>query len=84
MGRGPRTPAERIRLSNLTPAERAAVERVIKLLTTARDSDNDAERLAAYSRARTELARLDRAGVIHMPRTAQAVLDVAGRGQLPA
>jgi hypothetical protein len=79
-----RDAAERIRLSNLTPAERAAVERVIKLLTTARDSDNDAERLAAYSRARTELARLDRAGVIHMPRTAQAVLDVAGRGQLPA
>ena len=75
---------ERIRLSNLTPEERNAVERVIKLLTTARDSDNDAERLAAYARARNELARLDRAGVIHMPRTAQAALDVAGRGQLPA
>ena len=57
---------------------------MIKLLTTARDSDNDAERLAAYSRARTELARLDRAGVIHMPRTALAALEVAGRGQLPA
>ena len=40
--------------------------------------------LAAYARARNELARLDRAGVIHMPRTAQAALDVAGRGQLPA
>jgi hypothetical protein len=76
--------AERIRLSNLAPAERGAVERVIKLLTTARDSDNDAERLAAYARARAELAKLDRAGVIHMPRTAQAVLEVAGRGQLPA
>jgi hypothetical protein len=57
---------------------------VIKLLTTARDSDNDAERLAAYARARAELAKLDRAGVIHMPRTAQAALEVAGRGQLPA
>jgi hypothetical protein len=79
-----RDAAERIRLSNLTPAERGAVERVIKLLTTARDSDNDAERLAAYARARSELARLDRAGVIHMPRTAQAVLEVDGRGQLPA
>ncbi|MDT7579887.1 MAG: hypothetical protein QOK35_1151 [Pseudonocardiales bacterium] len=79
-----RDAAERIRLSNLTPAERAAVERVVKLLTTARDSDNDAERLAAYSLARAELARLDRAGVIHMPRTAQAALEVAGRGQLPA
>jgi hypothetical protein len=79
-----RDAAERIRLSNLTPAERGAVERVIKLLTTARGSDNDAERLAAYARARTELAKLDRAGVIHMPRTAQAVLEVDGRGQLPA
>ena len=58
-----RQAAERIRLSTLTPAERATVERVIKLLTTARDSDNDAERLAAYSRARSELAKLDKAGV---------------------
>ena len=82
--RAARDAAERIRLSNLAPEERSAVERVIKLLTTARDSDNDAERLAAYARARSELARLDRAGVIHMPRTAQAALDVAGRGQLPA
>ena len=79
-----RDAAERIRLSRLSPDERHAVERVIKLLTTARDSDSDAERLTAYARARTELAKLDRAGVIHMPRTAQAALDVAGRGQLPA
>ena len=82
--RAARDAAERIRLSNLAPEERHAVERVIKLLTTARDSDNDAERLTAYARARSELARLDRAGVIHMPRTAQAALEVAGRGQLPA
>ena len=79
-----RDAAERIRLSGLSPDERHAVERVIKLLTTARDSDNNAERLAAYGRARTELAKLDRAGVIHLPRTAQAALDVAARGQLPA
>jgi hypothetical protein len=79
-----RDAAERIRLSNLSPAERGAVERVIKLLTTARDSDSDAERLAAYARARAELVKLDRAGVIHLPRTAQASLEVAGRGQLPA
>lgn len=82
--RAARDAAERIRLSHLAPEERGAVERVIKLLTTARDSDNDAERLAAYSRARNELARLDRAGVIHMPRTAQVALEIAGRGQLPA
>ena len=60
--RAARDAAERIRLSNLAPEERSTVERVIKLLTTARDSDNDAERLAAYARARNELARLDRAG----------------------
>jgi hypothetical protein len=76
--------ADRIRLSGLSPAERGTVERVIKLLTTARDSDSDPERLAAYARARAELAKLDRAGVIHLPRTAQAALDEAARGALPA
>jgi hypothetical protein len=76
--------ADRIRLSGLSPAERASVERVIKLLTTARDSDSDPERLVAYSRARAELAKLDRAGVIHLPRTAAAALDAAARGALPA
>jgi hypothetical protein len=76
--------ADRIRLSGLSPTERATVERVIKLLTTARDSDSDPERLAAYARARGELAKLDRAGVVHLPRTAQAALDEAARGALPA
>lgn len=76
--------ADRIRLSGLTPAERGTVERVIKLLTTARDSDSDAERHAAYARARTELAKLDKAGVIHLPRRAAAALDAAARGALPA
>ena len=79
-----REAAERIRLSNLTPAERNTVERVIKVLTTARDSDSDAERLAAYSLARAELAKLDRAGVIHLPRTAGEALEAAARGALPA
>lgn len=75
--------AERIRLSGLSPAERATVERVIKLLTTARDSDSDPERLAAYARARSELSKLDKAGVIHLPPTAQAALDGAAQGALP-
>jgi hypothetical protein len=82
--RAARAAAERIRLSGLSPTERGTVERVIKLLTTARDSDSDAERLAAYSRARSELAKLDRAGVVHVPRPAQAALDGAARGELPA
>jgi hypothetical protein len=81
--RAARDAAERIRLSGLSPAERGTVERVIKLLTTARDSDSDPERHAAYARARAELAKLDRAGVIHLPRTAMAALDAAGRGALP-
>ena len=79
-----REAAERIRLTNLTPAERSTVERVIKLLTTARDSDSDAERHAAYNRARTELAKLDKAGVIHVPLPATAALDTASRGALPS
>jgi hypothetical protein len=82
--RAAREAAERIRLSKLSPAERATVDRVIKLLTTARDSDNDPERLAAYARARSELAKLDHAGVIQLPRAAQAALDTAARGALPA
>ena len=82
--RAARDAAERIRLSGLSAVERGTVERVIKLLTTARDSDSDPERLAAYARARSELAKLDRAGVIHLPRTAQAALDATWRGQLPA
>jgi hypothetical protein len=81
--RAAREAAERIRLSGLTPAERATVERVIKLLTTARDSDSEPERLAAYARARSELAKLDQAGVVHVPLPAQAALDEAARGQLP-
>jgi hypothetical protein len=82
--RAAREAAERIRLSTLTPAERTTVERVIKLLTTARDTDSDAERLAAYTRARSELAKLDKAGVIHVPLPATAALDAASRGALPA
>ncbi len=78
-----RDAAERIRLSGLSPAERGTVERVIKLLTTARDSDSEPERLAAYTRARAELAKLDQAGVLQVPLPAQAALDEAARGQLP-
>jgi len=76
--------AERIRLSALTAEERRTIERVVKLLTTARDSDSDPERHAAYALARTELDKLDRAGVVHVPRLAKAALDSAARGSLPA
>lgn len=82
--RAAREAAERIRLSGLTPGERATVEKVVKLLTTARDSDSEPERIAAYAKARQELAKLDRAGTVHLPRPAAAALDAAGRGALPA
>ncbi|TCK25490.1 hypothetical protein [Pseudonocardia endophytica] len=75
--------ADRIRLSGLPPAERSSVERVLKLLTTARDSDSEPERLAAYARARSELDRLDRAGIVHLPRTARAAIDENSRRALP-
>ena len=75
--------ADRIRLSGLAPEERRTVERVVKLLTTARDSDSEPERLAAYARARSELDRLDRAGVVHLPKAARAQLDARARGELP-
>jgi hypothetical protein len=75
--------AERIRLQGIDPAERAAVERVVKLLTTARDSDSEPERRLAHARARTELRRLDAAGVVHVPQAARTALDAATRGELP-
>lgn len=82
--RAAREAADRIRLSGLSTDERASVERVIKLLTVARDSDSESERLSAYARARSELQKLDAAGVVHLPRTAAAALDTAARGSLPA
>jgi hypothetical protein len=79
-----RDAADRIRLAGLSPEERSSVQRVIKLLTMAKASGNDAERLAAYAKARTELARLERAGRIHLPRAAIAALDASARTGLPA
>ena len=78
-----RDAAERIQLAGLTPEERSSVQRVIKLLTVAKDSGNDAERLAAYAKARTELARLERAGRIHLPKAAMAALSASARTGLP-
>lgn len=79
-----REAAERIRLSHLPEEERATVERVVRLLTKARDTDSDAERLVAYGKARSDLAKLERTGRLRIPKAAQAQLDNAYRGQLPA
>ncbi|MGH3814654.1 MAG: hypothetical protein ACRDUV_19770 [Pseudonocardiaceae bacterium] len=78
-----RDAAERIRLAGIPAPERATVQRTIKLLTMARNSDHDAERIAAYAKARAELAKLDRSGTLRLPPAAAAALDVAARGQLP-
>lgn len=75
--------AERIRLTGIPAEERSTVQRAIKLLTMARDSDNEAERAAAYSRARAELVKLDRKGTLRLPPTAAAAVDAGARGQLP-
>jgi hypothetical protein len=79
-----RDAAERIRLAGIPPQERVTVARAIKLLTMARDSDHDAERTAAYAKARAELAKLDRTGTLRLPPAAAAALDAAARCQLPA
>lgn len=78
-----RDAAERIRLAGIPEHERATVQRAIKLLTMAKNSDHDAERIAAYAKARAELAKLDRSGSVRLPPAAAAALDAAARSQLP-
>lgn len=79
-----RDAAERIRLAGLSPSERSAVQRVVKLLTMAERTGNDAERQAAYAKARDELSRLERAGTVTLPRLARFALDDRARGRLSA
>lgn len=81
--RAAREAADRIRLAGVPVEEHAGVERAIKLLVMARDSDNEAERAAAYARARTELAKLERSGSIRLPTPAVVALETAARGTLP-
>lgn len=75
--------ATRIRLSRLSPQERARVQRVVKLLTWAEDTDNDGERRAAYAKARAELAKLEHAETLRIPYPALAALDASSRSALP-
>ncbi|MBV9060947.1 MAG: hypothetical protein JO296_01115 [Pseudonocardiales bacterium] len=79
-----RDAAERIRLSNIPANERVIVRRAIKLLTMARESNHDAERAAAYAKARMELAKLERSGTLPLPPAATVALGVAIRSQLPS
>lgn len=77
-----RDAAERIRLAGLSPEERSSVQRVIKLLTMAERTGHEAERNAAYAKARAELAKLERAGLLRLPTPARAALEDAGRTSL--
>ncbi|MGI9063028.1 MAG: hypothetical protein ACR2FQ_04345 [Pseudonocardiaceae bacterium] len=79
-----RDAAERIRLSGIPLAERTTVDRAVALLTLARDSGHPAERAAAYTRARAELAKLERSGTLRLPRAAAAAIARAARGGLTA
>lgn len=81
--RAARDAAERIRFAGIPAQELAIVQRVIKLLSVARHFDHDAERIAAYAKARSELAKLERSGTLRLP-PAAAALDAAARGQLRA
>ena len=69
--------AGRIRLSTFGRAERRTVERVVKMLTTARLTDNAAERRVAYAKARTALAGLERSGTLSLPAVTAAALAAA-------
>jgi hypothetical protein len=82
--RAARDAADRIRLAGLSPEERATVARVTKLLAVAERSGHDAERIAAYAKAREELGKLERSGHLHLPRPAAAALEHAARPGLPA
>jgi hypothetical protein len=59
--------AERVGLSRLEPADRAAVEEVVDLIRVADSTDRpDAERAAAGDRARDRVAELSAAGTVRM------------------
>lgn len=55
-----REAAERMRMSRFPPEERDALDRAIKLLTVAQDSNHPGERRAAYDKAREQLTVLRR------------------------
>jgi hypothetical protein len=58
--RAARSAAERMRLGRFSTEERQALDRAIKLLTVAQESNHPGERRAAYDKAREQLATLQR------------------------
>jgi hypothetical protein len=77
-----RSAAERMRRSRFDPAEREALDRAIKLLMMAQESDHAGERRAAYDKAREQLAVLERRTGWTMPAPAVAELERRVQGEL--
>jgi hypothetical protein len=76
--------AERVRAARFAPGERALVEQALALLSLARSSPHEAERRAAYARARRRLADLERRTGWALPRPAGELLAQRARGTLTA
>lgn len=58
--RAARAAAERMRMGRFSPEEREALDRAIKLLTVAQESNHPGERRSAYDKAREQLVVLQR------------------------
>lgn len=73
--RAAREAAERMRMSRFSSEERDALDRAIKLLTVAQDSNHPGERRAAYDKAREQLTSLQRRTGWTLPNPAVAELE---------
>jgi hypothetical protein len=74
--------AERLRTAQFAPGERTLLEQTAALLSLARQTPHEGERLAAYGRAAQHLAELKRRCGWAMPQQASAVLSSEARRAL--
>ena len=74
--------AERLRSAQFAPGERTLLEQTAALLSLARQTPHEGERLAAYGRAAQHLAELKRRCGWVLPQQAAAVLSSEARGAL--
>jgi hypothetical protein len=73
--RAARSAAERMRMGRFSTEEREALDRAIKLLTVAQESNHPAERRAAYDKARDQLTVLQRRTGWTLPSPAVSELE---------
>jgi hypothetical protein len=76
--------ADRVRAARFAPGERALLEQAVALLSLARSSPHEAERRAAYGRARARLTDLERRTGWALPQPAGELLASNARGALTA